>query len=100
MSQEEENDKRLVEDEVEEVHKYYESYREMFQTEGWKTFVSETEQSIKDNFNYDDAKDYEEFIRMQAARHQLQRIISFEHFMEFNYETFKEGLNDINPGEE
>lgn len=57
--------------------KYFEVYLDLFQHPGWKQLVEDTQETLK-GYDYDNCKDYEQFLKVKSAREQLLRIINFE----------------------
>ena len=72
-----------------EDEKYYETYFDLFITDGWKQFVEEIG-DILDSHYIEDIKDEKDLYYTQGERSSLLRITRFESGIKSAYESIKE----------
>jgi hypothetical protein len=73
--------------------KYYETYRDLFITEGWKQYVQEAKESFE-AINLADAKDWDSFLVLKTRKGMLEAIIKFEDLILAN-EAYVEAQKDL-----
>ena len=69
--------------------KYYETYFDLFLTDGWKEFISEI-QEIIDNQRIEDIRDEAQLNYTKGERSALKRITQFEGGVRLSYDLIKE----------
>ena len=76
-----------------EEENYFETYFDLFSTNGWKQFVSEIQESI-DAFRIEDIKDDKHLYAVQGELKMLTRIVNFELAIRNAYDQNVEVIND------
>jgi len=72
-----------------EEEKYYETYFDLFLTDGWKQFVTEITDILNDH-RIEDIKGVEHLAHIQGERSVLNRIASFEAGIRNSYDYILE----------
>ena len=75
-----------------EEEKYYETYFDLFLTDGWKQFVTEITDILNDH-RIEDIKDEKQLAHIQGERSVLNRIASFEAGIKNSYDYILEATN-------
>lgn len=68
-----------------EEEKYYETYFDLFLTDGWKQFVNEITDILNDH-RIEDIKDAEQLAHIKGERSVLNKIASFEAGIKNSYD--------------
>ena len=76
-----------------EEEQYYETYFDLFLTDGWKQFVSEITGILNDH-RIEDIKDEKQLAYIQGERSVLNKIASFEAGIKNSYDYVLEVLDD------
>lgn len=76
-----------------EEEQYYETYFDLFATEGWKQFVGENQETYN-SFSIEQIKDNEQLAFTKGQRSVLQGIIAFEAQIRSAYDYIQENPND------
>ncbi len=82
-----------------DTNKYYETYRDLFISPGWKQYVEEAKESLE-LLDLDSAKSWDDFITIRTKRRMLQTIVDFEakikeaerYILETNLEVYDDSL--------
>ena len=77
-----------------EEEKYYETYFDLFLTEGWKQFIEEIEDII-DGYRIEDIKDEKHLNSVKGQLQMLQRVAKFERSIRNAYDYSQERLDDV-----
>lgn len=72
-----------------ETQKYYETYFELFSTDGWKQFIQEI-QDIQDGYKIEHIKDEKDLSRIKGERAMLFRVLRFEGGIKAHYDLIME----------
>ena len=73
--------------------KYFDNYLDLFQHPGWKQLMQET-QEVFDTLSYDSCRDHKDFLSVQAARQQLQKLLKFEDLIKLSLQQLEEETDD------
>jgi len=71
-----------------ELEKYYESYLDLFVTDGWKNFVEDFQMAANDLANIRNVSSLEEMKFIQGKLDVMDRIINFETGIRNTYEDY------------
>lgn len=77
-----------------EEEKYYETYFDLFLSQGWKQFVQEIEDII-DGYRIEDIKDEKHLNSVKGQLQMLQRVAKFERSIRNAYDYSQERLEDV-----
>jgi len=72
---------------------YFDNYLDLFQHPGWKQLMQET-QEVFDTLSYDSCRDHKDFLSVQAARQQLQKLLKFEDLIKLSLQQLEEETDD------
>ena len=76
-----------------DTQKYYETYFELFASDGWKQFIEET-QEIHDGYQIEHIKDDKDLSRIKGERAMLFRVSRFESAIKSHYDLIMEKSGD------
>lgn len=76
-----------------EEEQYYETYFDLFASEGWKQFVGENQETYN-SFEIEQIKDNEQLAFVKGQRSVLQNITTFEMQIRSAYDYIQENPND------
>lgn len=77
-----------------EEEKYYETYFDLFLSQGWKQFVQEIEDII-DGYRIEDIKDEKHLNSVKGQLQMLQRVAKFERSIRNAYDYSQERLDNV-----
>lgn len=77
-----------------EEEKYYDTYFDLFLTEGWKQFIEEI-RDIIDGYRIEDIKDEKHLNTIKGQLQMLQRVARFERSIRNAYEYAQEKLDNV-----
>jgi len=77
-----------------EEEKYYETYFNLFLSEGWKQFIEEI-QEIIDAYRIEDIKDEKHLNTVKGQLQMLQRVSRFESSIRNAYDYTQERLDNV-----
>lgn len=77
-----------------EEEKYYETYFDLFMSEGWKQFIQEIEDII-DGYRIEDIKDEKHLNSVKGQLQMLQRVAKFERSIRNAYDYSQERLDNV-----
>jgi uncharacterized membrane protein len=69
---------------------YYEKYRDLFVTPGWKQYVEDASDSLKD-LDLRNCKDWDSFLVMKTKIGMLESVVRFEELILSNEKVYEEG---------
>lgn len=72
-----------------EEEKYYETYFDLFLTEGWKAYIEDL-RGVHDSYTIENIKDPNDLYRIQGERAMLQRMLGFQYGIEAAYASIKD----------
>ena len=78
---------------TQEEEKYYETYFDLFASDGWKQFVNEITE-IHDGYEIEHIKDDKDLNRIKGERAILFRMMRFETSIKSTYDLIKEKSDD------
>ena len=76
-----------------ETQKYYETYFELFASDGWKQFIEEIT-DIHDGYRIEHIKDEKDLSRIKGERAMLFRMMQFEYRIKASYDLIQEKSSD------
>ena len=76
-----------------ETQKYYETYFDLFATDGWKEFIKEMRE-VHDGYRIEHIKDNDELNRIKGERATLFRVLRFESAIKRHYDVLMEKNGD------
>ena len=76
-----------------DTQKYYETYFELFASNGWKQFIEETKE-IHDGYKIEHIKDDKDLSRIKGERAMLFRVLRFESAIKSHYNLIMEKSGD------
>lgn len=79
--------------EINMTDNYFDNYLDLFQHPGWKQLMQET-QEVFDTLSYDSCRDHKDFLSVQAARQQLQKLLKFEDLIKLSLQQLEEEVQD------
>lgn len=72
-----------------EVEKYYETYFDLFATDGWKQYIKQVGEE-KDNFVIENVQDEKDLYITQGKLLVINNILNFESIIRNSYENIQE----------
>ena len=72
-----------------DLQQYFDTYLDLFNTAGWKLFVEDMEETLL-GYSYDHCKEFADFVRVQSARQQLERVVNYEEYIRRSMENATE----------
>lgn len=79
-----------------EVEQYYNTYFDLFQTEGWKQFMADSKSAAESVNNILTPQDAKELHLLQGQLQVFQRLLMWEDSISLTYESLQEDSQEEN----